>query len=79
MVAKKKTAPRVEDIPCPKCGHDEVRINYQEGGSRYDSAHDRCRLNVGMAERGGDIYAEHFHRVCQRCHYVWATADVLTP
>jgi len=69
--------PRVEDIPCPKCGGEEVRLSYQEGGSYFDSLHQMCKRDVRMTSTNRDVFIEHFHRTCQRCHYQWPTTDVL--
>jgi len=52
---------------CPKCGHDEVRTNYQRhahgwGCKDHCPPHPRC------------CRFEHLDRCCQRCYYVWAEA-----
>lgn len=74
---EKHGKPRVADQPCPKCGNDEVRINYQAGGSYFDSLHVMCKQPVQMLRGDKDTFVEHFHRTCQRCHYAWPTTDVL--
>jgi RNA polymerase subunit RPABC4/transcription elongation factor Spt4 len=71
---------RVEDIPCPKCGSDDVRISWQDRDTIFASAHDRCKHEVESSYVGVysvEMYFEHFHRTCQRCHYWWPTADIL--
>lgn len=68
----------VEDISCPKCGHDIVRMHYYAaGGSYFASLHTICKRDVPMRPDNRDEFIEHFHRYCQRCHYEWPTTDVL--
>lgn len=72
---------KVPDIPCPKCGHDDVRIFYVEAGySVFRHDHKMCRDVIPDRTDidGNGVLDEHFHRTCQRCHYQWPTADVLT-
>lgn len=74
---EKHGKPRVPDLSCPKCGGEDVRINYYDGGSYYGSAHEICKTVVKMKPRDNEQFREHFHRTCQRCHYQWPTDDVL--
>lgn len=72
---------KVPDIPCPKCGYDDVRVIWQEKTGRISYAHDRCRDVIPSYyedEWRGEVFVEHFHRHCQRCRYWWPTDDVLT-
>jgi RNA polymerase subunit RPABC4/transcription elongation factor Spt4 len=72
---------RAEDIPCPKCGSDDVRVLWQERTGRVHHAHGRCRDVIPTfyeSEWRGSVFVEHFHRHCQRCHYWWPTDDVLS-
>ncbi len=67
---------KVPDLPCPKCGSNDVRITYQEPTSVYRGEHQRCRDYA--SDLGSDVMREHFHRNCQRCHHWWPTVDVLS-
>ena len=70
---------KVADIPCLKCGGEDVALRFYDTGSYYDSAHAMCKKQVKLApdrDYGGQ-FVEHFHRTCRRCHYSWPTDDVL--
>lgn len=70
----------VPDIPCPKCGSDNVRISYQAGGAFYETLHEMCKETIPRPQRldaSYGMFGEHFHRTCQRCHYQWPTDDVI--
>ena len=74
-------ATKVPDIPCPKCGGEDVRILYQEQGWSV-GMHEHKMCDGAIPSHFNDVRLyhaldEHFHRHCQRCHYAWATADVL--
>lgn len=58
-------APRVPDLPCPKCGEPDTSMRFCNGG--YSLSWGMC---VGAAE-------QHFHRGCPRCKHRWTTHDVL--
>lgn len=62
--------PRVPEIPCSKCGGDEVRLLYVSGLRNDCGVNSVCWIESRSRE-------EHFHRTCQRCHYQWPTFDVL--
>jgi hypothetical protein len=72
---------RAPDVPCPKCGGEDISLAYQKGGSYYEGAHEMCREEiprpVSDADPVGRSFAEHFHRHCRRCQYTWPTNDVL--
>lgn len=54
--------PYVEDLECPKCGHDNVEIRWCNEDGLF------CKYTADP---------EHFHRTCYRCDYCWITNDVL--
>lgn len=60
----------VPDLPCPKCGSNDVRVGYVSGRLNFCSIDSECYRTRRQTE-------EHFHRTCQRCHYQWPTYDVL--
>ena len=57
-------AEEVPHYPCPKCGNPEAALKYLRS------------WNVVLCPTTGHD-GEHFHRICQRCSFVWATYDVL--
>ena len=57
---------------CPKCGAADVKTAYCK--DKYPSSFALC-YNLG--ERGKA--PEHFHRVCQCCHYGWLEATIGSP
>ncbi len=70
---------KVADLPCPKCGGDDVRVRWQPRAGVTDGSHDRCRDVIPdfyESERRWSVFVEHFHRHCQRCGYWWPTDDV---
>jgi hypothetical protein len=58
-------APRVPDLPCPKCGEPDTSMRFCNGG--YSLSWGMCMGDAG----------EHFHRDCSRCKHRWITYDVL--
>lgn len=52
------------EAKCPKCGHDDVRVNHV-GGYRYSCTHEAKPRHPET---------EHLDRTCQRCHFGWAEA-----
>lgn len=71
---------KVPDLPCPKCGHEDVRMSFEDEAEQFSSWHDHCRGVVPMkysARYERDLFVEHFHRHCQRCRYWWPTTDAL--
>lgn len=74
MVVTAEEVKRVADIPCPKCGSDDVSLyHFPFLGADYSEEHRRCRNEINVAGHT----PEHFHRTCQRCHFRWPTFDVL--
>ena len=63
--------PRVADLPCLKCGHDEVGLVWISGTINVCGVNSLCWETRRQSE-------EHFHRTCQRCHYQWPTYDMLS-
>lgn len=59
---------QVPDLPCPKCGHADVRIRYCDG----------CKLRM-WNDPCLHREPEHFHRSCRRCGYFWQTNDAIDP
>jgi ssDNA-binding Zn-finger/Zn-ribbon topoisomerase 1 len=57
-------APRVPNLPCPKCGEPDTTMRWCAGG--YSLAHGMCVETV-----------DHFHRGCPRCAYRWTSFDIL--
>lgn len=53
------------NAPCPKCGHDDVRMIYVQTHTSWES-YPACGLSSNAK------YREHIDRVCQRCRYGWA-------
>lgn len=58
-------APRVSNLPCPKCGETGTMMRFCNGG--YSLSWGMCMSDAG----------EHFHRDCSRCKHRWTTHDVL--
>lgn len=54
------------EATCAKCGHDDIRTNYQPDTSHYD-----CPIAKEMQTSYGP---EHLTRCCQRCHFQWEEA-----
>lgn len=54
------------EAACPKCGHADVSVLYQDSGCPYPYT---CGE---MAPFG----SEHLDRTCQRCHHRWAEAVI---
>lgn len=63
--APQDAAPRVPNLPCPKCGTPDTTMRFCDGG--YSLSWGMCMGDAG----------EHFHRDCPRCKHRWSTHDVL--
>lgn len=61
-----------EDATCPKCGHDDVAVIY-EANTHYRICEQH---NAPTLTQPACCRYEHFHRVCQRCRYLWAEACI---
>jgi hypothetical protein len=55
------------DVACSKCGHDDVGTQYQ--ANAHHVAGSRCPL--ADLRDPECCTAEHHHRTCQRCGYLW--------
>jgi hypothetical protein len=69
-------APRVPDLPCPKCGHTGVSIAYCDACDRRPYTSSIRKYEDDYCSHG-DV--DHFHRACRRCTYRWKTEDALNP
>lgn len=61
--------PRLDPLPCEKCGWDEIDLRY----CTWLHQRDFQRISVQ-----GSSELEHIDAVCQRCHFTWRM-EVLRP
>lgn len=62
-------------IPCEKCGSDDVRRKFIAKGERvpYED-YDKCKSKYGTGQcRSWSATRDHIHNHCNTCQYTWQT------
>lgn len=64
----------VADLPCRKCGGNEVSVRYCDGCDLRATTSVLSKYPDDKCAHGDP---EHMHRACRRCGYRWRTDDVI--